>query len=134
MSLHTEKPETIITGLATAAIIANRFIGFDDAVCNVRGEAAKGVSRDNGDNGKSFPMTTGGTALVEAGVALVAGADVTTDNAGKAIPAYSGETINGKVVRAQPLAGQLVEVKLNVAPLSTASTTTTTTTTTTTNQ
>jgi hypothetical protein len=132
MSLHTEKPGTIVTGVANGAITKRRFIGYDDAVCAVKGMLAKGVSRDEDqDTGKSFAITIDGTALVEAGGALSKGDNVTTNALGKAVIAGKGEYINGIVMRDQLTVGQDVEIRLGGNMISTVPTTTSTTTTTT---
>ncbi len=134
MGLHTEKPGIKTTGVANGAITKRRFIDYTDAVVSSIGALAKGVSGESDqDTGKSFEITIGGTALVEAGEAVTEGEQITSNALGKAVRATSGHYINGIVMRDQPLVGQLVEVKLvNGAMISEAATTTTTTTTTTT--
>jgi len=132
MGLYTEHPEVIVTGLASDAITKYRFIGFDDAIIGTRGEVAKGVSRDSGDAGKSFPITTAGTALVEVGEDVAAGDEVTSNAQGQAVLAYSGDAVNGIVVRGQ-VAGGIAEIMLKAAaPVSTKTSTSTTSTSTTT--
>lgn len=132
MALHTEKPGIITTGVAGAAITKRRFIGYDDKVISVKGALAKGVSRDEDtDIGKSFAIVIDGTALVEAGDALDLGDKVTSNALGKAVVAGKGEYINGIVMRAQAVSGQLVEVRLGGNMISTVPTTTSTTTSTT---
>lgn len=129
MGLHTEKPGTITTGVAGAAITKRRFIGFDDKVISAKGALAKGVSREEDtDIGNTFAITLDGTALVEAGDALDVGDKVTSNALGKAVVAGKGEYINGIVMRAQAVAGQLVEVRLGGNMISTVPTTTSTTT------
>jgi hypothetical protein len=132
MGLYTEHPEVIVTGLATGTIAKYRFIGFDDAIIGTRGEVAKGVSRDSGDIGKSFPITTAGTALVEMAEDVAAGDDITSDDEGKGVKAYDGDAVNGIVVRGQ-VAGGIAEIMLKAAaPVSTETSTSTTSTSTTT--
>ena len=131
MSLHTEKPGIKTTGVAGAAITKRRFIGYDDKVCSTIGQKAKGVSgEDDQDINKTFAITIDGTALVEAGEALAVETEVTTNALGKAILATAGHHINGIVMRAQSVIGQLVEIRLMTGGVSVADTTTTTTTTT----
>lgn len=134
MGLHTEKPGIKTTGVANGAITKRRFIDYTDAVVSSIGALAKGVSGESDqDTGVSFEITISGTALVEAGEALEAGEQITSNALGKAIKATNGHYINGVVMRDQATTGQLVEVKLmNGAMISTAATTTTSTTTTTT--
>jgi len=128
MGLHTEKTGTITTGVASAAITKRRFINYSDAVCNAIGQLAKGVSGESdADINTTFAITINGTALVEAGDALVAGDQVTTNALGKAIQAAKGRYVNGVVVRTQPLAGQLVEIRLGGNMVSTMPSTTSTT-------
>jgi len=134
-NLHTEKPGIIDSAIAGAAITKRRFIGYDNKVISVKGALAKGVSRDEDtDLGKSFAIVIDGTALVEAGAALSAGDQVTSNALGKAVKAGRGEYVNGVVMREQLTVGQLVEVKLGghvvaVVPTTTSTTTSTTTTT-----
>lgn len=133
MGLHTEKPGIKTTGVANGAITKRRFIDYTDAVVSSIGALAKGVSGESDqDTGKSFEITIGGTALVEAGEAVTEGEQITSNALGKAIRATSGHYINGIVMRDQAVVGQLVEVKLFNGSVSTVAATTTTTTTTTT--
>lgn len=128
MGLHTEKPGTIVTGVANGAITKRRFIAYSDAMCSVMGQLAKGVSRDEDtDTGKPFAICIDGTALVEAGTALDAGDQVTTNGLGKAYVAGKGHYVNGVVMRSQAVAGQPVEIRLGGNMVSTVPTTTSTT-------
>jgi hypothetical protein len=128
MGLHTEKPGTITTGIASGAITKRRFVGYNDAMCSVMGQLAKGVSREEDtDDGKSFAICIDGTALVEAGTALDAGDQITTNGLGKAYVAGKGHYVNGVVMRTQLEAGQLVEIRLGGNMVSTVPTTTSTT-------
>jgi len=129
MALHTEKPGIITTGVAGAAITKRRFIGYDDKVISTMGALAKGVSRDeDSDINTPFAMVIDGTALVEAGGALNAGVQVTSNALGKAVVAGKGHYVNGVVMRQQLVSGQLVEVRLGGNMVSTVPTTTSTTT------
>jgi hypothetical protein len=130
MGLHTEKPGTITTGVAGGAITKRRFVNYQDTVCNAIGQLAKGVSREEDtDIGKTYAIVIDGTALVEAGDALVVGDQVTTNGLGKAIQAAKGRYVNGVVMRSQAVAGQLVEIRLGGNMVSTMPSTTSTTTT-----
>lgn len=128
MALHTEKPGTIVTGVANGAITKRRFIKYNDAQCNGKGQLAKGVSRDeDSDTGTPFAICIDGTALVEAGEALDAGDQVTTDGTGKAVVAGYGNYVNGVVMRTQLVSGQPVEIRLGGNMVSTVPTTSSTT-------
>lgn len=129
MASHTQKPLTKTTMVAVGAVTKNRFVKFTGAQCNGIGQMAAGVSGEEDiDNGASFAIALGGTALVEAGESLYAGLPVTTNGVGKAIKATKGRYINGIVMRAQPYAGQLVEIKLGPWMVSSVPTTTSSTT------
>lgn len=130
MSLHTEKPGKIVTGVANGAITKRRFVNYSDAVCNAIGQLAKGVSREEDtDTGKSFAIVIDGTALVETAAVLAAGDRVTTNGVGKAIKAAKGRYVNGVAMRAQTEIGQLCEIRLGGNVVSTEPSTTSTTTT-----
>lgn len=130
MGNHTQKPQTKTTMVAVGAITKNRFVKFTGAQCNGIGQMAAGVSGEEDiDNGASFAMALDGTVLVEAGESLYEGLPVTTNGMGKAIKATKGRYINGIVMRAQPYAGQLVEIKMGNWMVSTVPTTTSSTTT-----
>ncbi len=117
MGLHTEKPELIRSAIAAGAITKRRFISFADVVCGTIGILVKGVSREEDtDSGKSFAFVSRGTALVEAGEALVKGDKVATSALGKAVKAVATNHIAGTVMRDQTEVGQPVEILLNEAP------------------
>jgi hypothetical protein len=129
-NLHTFKPISIVTGLASGAIIKHRFINYSDAVCNAIGQLAKGVSyEEDSDINKAFAIITEGTALVETAAVLAAGDRVTTNGVGKAIKAAKGRYVNGVAMRAQTVVGQLCEIRLGGNVVSTEPSTTSTTTT-----
>ena len=64
-----------------------RFIGFDDLQITTQGNAAKGVAQQDALTNDLTPVTIIGTAIVEAGGAIAAGAYVISDNQGRAIAA-----------------------------------------------
>jgi hypothetical protein len=130
MSRHTEKPIQIESYVASGTVTIRRFIKATGAQCDTKGEKAVGVARDSAIDGDMLPVTTIGTALVDAGEALALDAQVTTNALGKAVLALKGEYVNGIVRRAQTISGEPVEIALGGALLSTLPTTTTTTTTT----
>ncbi len=114
MGFHTEKPELIKSAIAAGAITKRRFISHANVVCGTLGMLAKGVSRETDtDSGKSFAVVVQGTALVEAGEALVKGDKVTTSALGKAVKAASTNVINGTVLVDQAEVGQPVEILLS---------------------
>jgi hypothetical protein len=111
------RPALTLTVTAAGSIAANRFVtpagaqaGADANTLGVALSAASGA-------GERIPVIALGTAAVEAGAAISAGATVKSDSQGRAITwATSGAKI-GIALEAASGAGQVIEVFLvpNVA-------------------
>lgn len=84
--MKSHNPILTITLLATAALLARRFTGFDGATCGANAKAL-GVTEFAVDSGDVGPVHVSGVVLVEAGAAVTAGASVVSTAAGKAIAA-----------------------------------------------
>jgi len=125
---NTEYPGLIISRTASGAVTERRFVKNSGAQCSVRGEFAIGVSMDGADSGKSFAVCVDGIVLVTCAQKLVADAVVTTDAAGKAIPAVKNNYILGYCM-VETEAGDLAPILLGSKKLELVRTTTTTTTT-----
>ncbi len=101
-----------LTVIATGVISANRFISPAGALAGAAGNAY-GVSESAAAIGEKTPVTSCGTAVVETGAAIAAGALVEADATGRAITKAAGVTLGrlapGEVATA---AGQFVEVLL----------------------
>jgi len=96
---------------ATATIVANRFVTDAGAQCGA-GSAAGGVAANAGETGATIHTRFAGVAYVEAGAAIVAGADVESDASGKAITNDSGEAL-GVALDAAAADGDIIRVKLD---------------------
>lgn len=101
-----------LTVTATAVITANRFISPAGALAGAAGNAY-GVAETSAAIGEKLPVTSHGSAVVEAGAAIAAGALVEADATGRAITKAAGVALGrlapGEVATA---AGQFVEVIL----------------------
>lgn len=99
-----------ITLTAAASLSANRFVTSGGAVPAAAARCI-GVTRTGAGTGDLVPVDVLGTAMVEVGSGGVTlGANVETDNTGKAV-AYSAGVKLGTALHAAS-AGQLVEVLL----------------------
>ena len=112
------------TLIATAALLANRFIGFAGAYANQAARAYDandccGVSETAAASGETVSVITGYSALVESGEAIAAGLPVTVGASGVAMVG-TGAAYVGRSLTAATAAGQLIEVRLSdaVHPLS----------------
>lgn len=75
--------------LATAALIAERFVGFDGATA-AAGAGAYGVATTDGASGDLVAVDVQGTTIVTAGAPIAAGAQIQVGSAGKAITKAAG--------------------------------------------
>ncbi|MDP2805504.1 MAG: DUF2190 family protein [Gallionellaceae bacterium] len=102
----------VLTMTASAAINANRFVTPAAALAGA-GVNAQGVSDTDAAIGDKLAVHVLGTAIVEAGAAIAAGALIETDATGRAITKNAGVTVArlapGEVATA---AGQFIEVVL----------------------
>lgn len=99
-----------VTIKATAALTANRFTTFAGAVPATTTNAL-GVVRQSAAIGDAVTVDFLGSAIVEAGAAITAGATVNSDATGRAITWASGEKL-GLAMQAATGAGSLIEVLL----------------------
>lgn len=103
----------VLSMAASAAVSANRFLSLTGGV-PAAGANARGVTDAKAAQGERVPFTVIGTAVVETGGAIAAGALVETDNQGRAITKDSGATLARMAPdqAAASGAGQFVEVVL----------------------
>ena len=110
----TRQALSLYAGTITAAgaIAECRFVGYDQAQSGAA-ENTLGVSGTSALVGEDLTVTYIGTAVVESGAALVAGAAVETDASGRAVTQSAGPTV-GRVMPGQPAsaAGEFVEILL----------------------
>lgn len=101
-----------ITLTATAALLANRFVSISGGVPAAAANSY-GVTDSDAAVGAKVAIKSHGTAMVETGGAIAAGALIETDNQGRAITRNAGAILGrlapGEVATA---AGQIVEVIL----------------------
>jgi len=127
-----------LTVAASAAIAANRFVGFDDNQASVQGQKVKGVAEYSATaSGQYIAATAKGTAIIESGAAFNPGDPIISDNVGRAIvgaplavaagaTAVTSSAANGQILtgsgtpdflvayalQAATAAGQFVEILL----------------------
>lgn len=101
-----------LTAVAAGALVANRFVGTDLQQAGA-GENAYGVARTAAASGDPVPIDVLGTAIVEAGAAIAAGAAVEINASGKAVTQSAGVTV-GRLAPGESASadGDLVEVVL----------------------
>lgn len=101
-----------MTGIATAAITAARFVGlFTGAHCGAAAKA-QGVSQTDAAIGDAFALDVHGTTIVESGAAVAAGVAIKSDATGRAIAQAGAGEIVAYSVTAASAAGQKIEVLL----------------------
>lgn len=105
-----------VTVVATAAVVANRFIGFSGGYAVGTAGAggatdAQGVSESDAAIGEALSVVTGYSAIVEAGGAISAGAFVKPGTDGKAVAGSISDNC-GRALEAAGGAGELLEVVL----------------------
>lgn len=112
--MKQNKSNLTLTVLAAGAILAQRFV-TPAGIQAGDGVNAYGVADSIAGVGERFPVINQGTAIVETGGAIAAGALVQSDAQGRAITKAAGLTLArlapGEVATA---AGQFVEVILIV--------------------
>lgn len=102
-----------LTVIATAALVANRFVTTAGAPC-AAGALPLGVARSDGAIGDPVPVDTLGTAVVEAGGIIAADATIMVTTDGKALThdADGDKHAVGRALDAAAAAGDLIEVLL----------------------
>lgn len=105
-----------LTIAAAAAVAANRFVTPGGAQAGADANTI-GASRYAAALGEKFPVDVIGTAVVEAGAAIAAGATLKSDADGKAITWAAAGAKVAIALQAAGAAGELIEVLLipNVA-------------------
>jgi len=100
----------------TGAATANRFVTAAGAQAGADANTL-GVTRTTGAIAEKVPVDILGTAVVEAGAAVAAGATVKSDSTGRAITWVTSGAKVGLALEAASAAGQFIEVLLipNVA-------------------
>lgn len=105
------RPTLTLSIVAAAALLAERFVTAAGAQTGADGNAL-GVALASGATGEQVPVVALGTAVVEAGAAITAGATVKADAQGRAIAwATSGARL-GVALQAASGAGARIEVFL----------------------
>lgn len=104
-----------MTVIATAAIVAARFVGVMTGAHAAAGAKAMGVSHFSAATGEAVTIDVLGTAIVEAGAAVAVGDPVKSDATGRAIPQGGAGEIVAYAVTAASAAGQKIEVLLRQA-------------------
>jgi hypothetical protein len=101
-----------VSAILTGTVAADRFVSSALAQAGA-GVNTYGVARTAGISGDVVPVMVLGTAIVEAGAAMSAGALVETDASGRAITKSTGVTV-GRLAPGESAsaAGQFVEVIL----------------------
>ncbi|MDP8255136.1 MAG: DUF2190 family protein, partial [Candidatus Alcyoniella australis] len=107
------RPILTLPFTASGAVPANRFVGFDGAVCGADAKSL-GVTRFGADDGKAGETIVLGTAVLELAEAVVKGDKLVSDANGKGVKA----TALAAVVTAEIEAA--TEAALDAAPTITA--------------
>lgn len=104
----TEQITLIGSIVAATALIKARFVSYADGV-PAAGAACKGVSGDNVKAGESVSVKARGWIVVESGAAVAVGAEIETDNLGRAITRNAGVSL-GRALDAATAAGQFIRI------------------------
>lgn len=102
-------PLLALTMTASGAVTAERFVTSAGAQVGTAGVAAIGVSRTTVVSGALVVVDTIGTAIIEAGGAITAGAAVKAGADGRALT-YDVGTKAGIALQASTGAGQRIEI------------------------
>lgn len=102
-----------VTQVATAALVAHRFIAYDGGYATSAGGAkdAQGVSETSAAIGDALPVVTGYSYLVQAEEAIAFGAYVKPGTDGKAAVGAADDHC-GRALGAATQADQLIEVQI----------------------
>ncbi len=104
-------PLLSLTVIASATLVAERFVTFEGATPDAGGFAL-GVVRQAAVSGDRVTVDAMGTVIVEAGAAIVAGSTLKVDATGKVITwATSGARV-GIALQAASASGQYIEILL----------------------
>lgn len=105
-----ERPILALPHAITATVSPHRFVTAAGAHAGA-GAAAHGVSQGDGASGDTIAVTVLGSAIVEAGAAISAGAEVQSDSVGRSTTSAGG-IILGRALTAASAAGRKHEVLL----------------------
>lgn len=105
-----DRPVLSISRAASATVEANRFVTAAGAHAGA-GAAAFGVSQFPAASGDLVTLTNIGTAIVEAGAAISANAEIQSDASGRAVTSAGGVVL-GRALEAATASGQKIEVLL----------------------
>lgn len=100
-----------LTITASATLTADRFVTFAGAV-PAADAYVLGVVRQAAVSGDKITVDVQGTAIVEAGAAITAGASLKVDSSGRVITWVTSGARVGIALQAATAAGQLIEVLL----------------------
>jgi hypothetical protein len=118
MATQTGRFNTISL-VADEALTAHTFVTLSSdaqaAYVAADGDDAIGVTYGAADAGKMVTVQIDGIAMVKANEAITAGAAVSSDTAGEAIPADAGEARLGYALEAASGAGEIISVLLKPA-------------------
>ena len=115
--MATEYQVVCLTRVAGADLSAAqyKFVEMSSAgtvtVCNTAGEGALGVLQNDPTSGQTATIAYEGVSKVVAGDTVAIAGKVSTDNAGRAIPATTGHKILG-VAMSGGAVGQIISVLL----------------------
>lgn len=99
-----------ITATLTAAVVENRFLGFDGDYASAAGNSL-GTTNTDGDIGDNIAVDVLGVVTVEASAAIAVGADIEVAADGKAVTQTSG-IIVARALTAAAADGDKIEVLL----------------------
>lgn len=119
MSFENDAGVEPIGFLAGAAVTRRRFVKISAAMTVINTVAATdpavGVALESASAaGVSVPVASYGIRQVEAGAAIAAGAQVTSDASGRAATVAAGNTSYGYAITAAAAAGEMVMVMLGL--------------------
>lgn len=97
------------TVVATDAVLAERFVGFDGKPC-AAGKTALGVADTDADAGDAVGVNVLGIIAVEAGAAFEAGAAIQSDAEGRAVAKTGSNAVAGTALDAATQAGDFVRI------------------------
>lgn len=106
--MKTHSPILTLSMTASAALTMNRMVGLDGDVCGAEAKAA-GMAQFDADAGEQVGVAALGVILVEAGAAITAGAEIESDDEGRAIAKTRGAG-NGHALDAALAAGDVIRV------------------------
>lgn len=107
-----KSPAFTMSVIATAAVVAARFVGLLTGAHCAAGVKAMGVSVSDAVAGEAFAVNVHGTTIVTSGGAIVAGGPIKSDANGKAVAQAGAGEIVAYAVTAATAADQKIEILL----------------------